>query len=482
MLKEKARLVAGIVYVFDLAFVSAAFLAAHFVRGQLAPALGLGQPGLPPIERYLPLLPLVLVIWSVLLWSSGRYRSHRQVPLLAEAGAIVRVCLVGAATFALVIWSLRIDERLFASDHISRSFLALFALFSTAALLSEKLALRLTARLLRERGLNYRTIVVVGTGASAVGIVQSIQAHRWWGYRVLGFVDGGEEDGARDPLAQPILGTLADLDALRARVIVDEVIFALPARSLARFENCVIALQEQGTLVRFALDLFPHARARVLTQEIDGVPLVSMAMSPSGPLEMALKRGVDVALSLALLALAWPVLLVVALGIRLTGRGGVFFQQRRCGLNGRQFTLYKFRTMVEGAHERMTEVAHLNEVDGPVFKVRRDPRVTRFGRFLRRFSLDELPQLWNVLRGDMSLVGPRPFVIHEADQIVGWAGRRLDITPGITGPWQVMGRNDLTFDEMTTLDYVYVTNWSLWWDIKILIKTIPAVLARKGAY
>jgi exopolysaccharide biosynthesis polyprenyl glycosylphosphotransferase len=482
MLKEKARLVAGIVYVVDLAFVSAAFVTAHFVRGQLAPALGLGQPGLPPIERYLPLLPLVLVIWSVLLWSSGRYRSHRQVPLVAEAGAIVRVCLVGTASFALVVWSLRIDERLLASDHISRSFLALFALFSTVALLSEKLALRLTARLLRERGLNYRTIVVVGTSASAVGIVQSIQAHRWWGYRVLGFVDGGEEDALRDPRAQPILGTLADLDALRSRVIVDEVVFALPARSLAHFENCVIALQEQGTLVRFALDLFPHARARVLTQEIDGVPLVSMAMSPSGPLEMALKRGVDIALSLALLALAWPVLLVVALGIRITGRGGVFFQQRRCGLNGRQFTLYKFRTMVEGAHERMTEVAHLNEVDGPVFKVRRDPRVTRFGRFLRRFSLDELPQLWNVLRGDMSLVGPRPPIPEEVARYERWQLRRLAMKPGLTGLWQISGRSGLDFERWMALDLQYIDTWSPWLDLKILLKTVPVVISGRGAF
>jgi lipopolysaccharide/colanic/teichoic acid biosynthesis glycosyltransferase len=160
----------------------------------------------------------------------------------------------------------------------------------------------------------------------------------------------------------------------------------------------------------------------------------------------------------------------------------VFFRQARRGRGGSTFRIVKFRTMTADAEEQRFELGGLNEVTGPLFKIRSDPRVTRVGGFLRRTSLDELPQLWNVLRGDMSLVGPRPFVIHEADQIVGWAGRRLDITPGITGPWQVMGRNDLTFDEMTTLDYVYVTNWSLWWDIKILIKTIPAVLARKGAY
>jgi len=174
---------------------------------------------------------------------------------------------------------------------------------------------------------------------------------------------------------------------------------------------------------------------------------------------------------------------VIALAIRFDSPGRAIFRQPRRGREGRTFRIAKFRTMHVDAEHRRDELLHLNEVDGPLFKVKNgDPRVTRIGGFLRRTSLDELPQLWNVLRGEMSLVGPRPFVVYEADQITGWASRRLDISPGITGLWQVLGRNEIPFEEMVKLDYLYVTNWSLWWDLKILCQTIPVVLGRRGAY
>src|SRR5262249_39553954 len=169
--------------------------------------------------------------------------------------------------------------------------------------------------------------------------------------------------------------------------------------------------------------------------------------------------------------------------IKLDSRGPVFFRQRRHGRGGKVFEIVKFRTMVNGAEAQRQALEHLNDMQGgPLFKIKDDPRVTRVGRRLRRWSLDELPQLFNVLRGDMSLVGPRPFVIDESERITGWAGRRLETTPGITGLWQVLGRNDIPFDEMVKLDYVYVTNWSLWWDIRILVQTLPTVLKRQGAY
>jgi lipopolysaccharide/colanic/teichoic acid biosynthesis glycosyltransferase len=162
----------------------------------------------------------------------------------------------------------------------------------------------------------------------------------------------------------------------------------------------------------------------------------------------------------------------------------VLFRQTRVGRDAKPFPVMKFRSMVADAEAQRMAMADLNEMEGsgPLFKMANDPRITKVGAFLRKTSLDELPQLWNVLRGEMSLVGPRPFVIHESEQITGWAGRRLDTTPGITGLWQVLGRNDIPFDEMVKLDYVYVTNWSLWWDIKILLRTVPTVLGRRGAY
>jgi lipopolysaccharide/colanic/teichoic acid biosynthesis glycosyltransferase len=196
-----------------------------------------------------------------------------------------------------------------------------------------------------------------------------------------------------------------------------------------------------------------------------------------------LKRAFDTAVAALVLLLLLPLLVAIAVAIKLDSRGSVVYRQPRRGRNGSEFTIAKFRTMHVGAEARRSDVLHLNEVDGPLFKAKKgDPRVTRIGGFLRRYSLDELPQLLNVIRGDMSLVGPRPFVVYEADQITGWAARRLDMTPGITGLWQVLGRNDIPFDEMVKLDYLYVTNWSLWWDLKILCQTIPVVLGKRGAY
>ena len=211
------------------------------------------------------------------------------------------------------------------------------------------------------------------------------------------------------------------------------------------------------------------------------MPLVTFSTSPTGALALAFKRLTDVALSTLLLALAAPVVVAVAAAIKLSSGGAVLFRQTRCGMNGRRFTLYKFRTMVEGAEELRLEVAHLNEMDGPVFKASNDPRVTGVGRFLRKFSLDELPQLWNVLKGDMSLVGPRPPIPEEVEHYQRWQRRRLAMRPGLTCLWQISGRNQLDFEQWMRLDLQYIDSWTPWLDFKILAKTVPVVLSGRGA-
>ena len=213
------------------------------------------------------------------------------------------------------------------------------------------------------------------------------------------------------------------------------------------------------------------------------MPVVTLPPLRLGRSSRLLKRSFDVGVASLALVLVSPVLLIVTVAIRLDSSGPAFYRQPRRGRHGSTFRIVKFRTMYLGAEQERATVLHMNDVDGPLFKIKgEDPRVTRVGNFLRRTSLDEIPQLWNVVKGEMSLVGPRPFVIYEADQITGWARRRLEMTPGITGLWQVMGRNDIPFEEMTKLDYLYVTNWSIWWDMKILCQTIPVVLGKRGAY
>ncbi|HXO20695.1 MAG TPA: sugar transferase [Thermoanaerobaculia bacterium] len=484
MLKERARILAVVIFLLDLALVSAAFLIAFSLRSWFLPrVVPQAFPGrLYPLGSYLPLLPLALLIWGSLLLFSGRYRSHRTVPLLDEAWAILRVCATGAVLFTLILYIGRLDDRLLRADRISRFLVLLFALFSCLFLLTEKIAIRLTSRYVRTHGFNYRTVLIVGTSRSATQIAESIHGHRFWGYRILGFVVGANDEPVEPWTSRyPILGEVKHIPRIVENNVVDDVIFAVHRRELDRLEDLFLSLQEQGIRTRFAMDLFPHTRARVEIEELDGMPLLSFATTPTNPLQLMAKRVLDVGMAALILLLALPAVAGIALLIKLTSGGNILFRQTRCGLNGRFFTLYKFRTMVEGAEDRRRELLHLNEMNGPVFKLKSDPRVTGFGRFLRKFSLDELPQLWNVLRGDMSLVGPRPPIPEEVARYQRWQRRRLAMKPGLTCLWQISGRNDIDFDRWIQLDLEYIDSWTPMLDLKILLKTIPVVLSGRGA-
>jgi len=483
MLKERARLLASSIFVADLSLVAVAFLIAHWCRGHLLPALWPTHFSTPfyPIDRYLPLLPLVLLLWGALLLTAGSYRSHRTVPLVKEASEVVQVCLSGLALLTLMIFAFRLDQRLLGDDQISRPWILLLGLIAGLLLLTEKLALRTLSRYVRYRGFNYRTVLIVGTHPGAIDLANSIVDHRYWGYKILGFVSHPQSNTGTFPERYQLLGTIDDIPRLVEENPVDDVLFCVSRRDLDQMENLFLLLHEQGVITRFALNLFPHTKAAVRMEELDGVPLLTFSTAPLSPIPLFIKRGLDVSMSVLLLMLSLPVVAMIALLIKLTSSGRVLYRQTRCGLNGRRFTLYKFRTMVEDAEARQGELLHLNEMSGPVFKLRQDPRVTNFGRFLRKFSLDELPQLWNVLRGDMSLVGPRPPIPDEVSQYQRWQRRRLSMKPGLTCLWQISGRNQLDFNRWIELDLEYIDSWSPWLDLKILLKTVPAVLSGRGA-
>ena len=483
MLKERARILAVCIFLLDLLLVATAFLCAFSLRSSLLPYLApqAFPSHLYPLSAYLPLLPLALLLWGSLLLLSGRYRSHRTVPLVDEAWAVLRVCTTGTVLFTLILYVGRIDEQLLGDDRISRFWVLLFGIFSCLCLLSEKIALRLTSRYVRAHGFNYRTVLIVGTNPTATEIAESIHGHRFWGYRILGYVASGHDPDEPWMDRYPILGDIDDIPRIVEANVVDDVIFAVHRRELDRLEDLFLSLQEQGIRTRFAMNLFPHTRARVDIEELDGMPLLSFATTPTSQLQLMAKRALDVALASVILVLSLPVVGTIALLIKMTSGGKVLFRQTRCGLNGRFFTLYKFRTMVEGAEERRRELLHLNEMNGPVFKLRSDPRVTWFGRFLRKFSLDELPQFWNVVRGDMSLVGPRPPIPEEVARYQRWQRRRLAMKPGLTCLWQISGRNNVDFDRWIQLDLEYIDSWSPLLDLKILLKTIPVVLSGRGA-
>jgi exopolysaccharide biosynthesis polyprenyl glycosylphosphotransferase len=321
--------------------------------------------------------------------------------------------------------------------------------------------------------------LIVGSGDEARLVYRKLMAHPEYGIEVVGFLDGETDD----PVPGTLLGSPRDVAAVVEDFEIDRVLIASSVGSHEETLDLVRTVRRPDVHVSIVPRYFEIFTSHSILDDVEGMPVVTLPPMRLGRSERLLKRSVDVAVAGFALLLLAPVLAAIAIAIRLDSKGPALYWQPRRGRMGSTFRIVKFRSMNIGSEQRRADVLHMNEVDGPLFKIKgRDPRVTRVGAFIRKTSLDELPQLWNVLRGEMSLVGPRPFVVYEADKITGWAARRLDMTPGITGLWQVLGRNDIPFEEMTKLDYLYVTNWSVWWDLKILCQTIPVVLGRRGAY
>jgi exopolysaccharide biosynthesis polyprenyl glycosylphosphotransferase len=277
---------------------------------------------------------------------------------------------------------------------------------------------------------------------------------------------------------------VSELESIIAHQPIDEVLVALPTHKYgALVETIVRRCEEEGIIVRVRTEMFELQVARSYVDELEGVPVVTIQSGPQDDWQLGAKRLIDIVASSALLVALAPLFAAIALLIRSDSPGPVFFKQERIGFNKRRFSLLKFRTMVDGADAQQADLEDLNEAEGPVFKIKNDPRVTRLGRFLRRCSIDELPQLVNVLKGDMSLVGPRPLPVRDVERIdVTSHRRRFSIKPGITCLWQVNGRSNIGFDDWVRLDLEYIDKWSLGLDLRILLKTIPAVLKGPGAY
>jgi exopolysaccharide biosynthesis polyprenyl glycosylphosphotransferase len=325
--------------------------------------------------------------------------------------------------------------------------------------------------------------VIVGTGRVGRRIAQKVGMRPEYGLELVGFVDDDPLELPAD--APPFLGDTSRLEQIVRAYRIERVIVAFSKLSGDEQVDLLRRCADLGVRVDIVPRMYEVIGSRTHFHDIAGIPLVSVQPPALSRSARMLKRGLDIAVAGIAVLLLSPFMLFAALRIKAGSEGPVLFRQERMGAGGRRFHILKFRSMYCDADERKAEVGHLNmhSEEGPrMFKVSEDPRITPFGRFLRKWSLDELPQLLNVLRGEMSLVGPRPLILDEDENIVGHHRRRLNITPGVTGLWQVLGRSDIPFSEMVTLDYLYVTNWSLWGDIKLLARTVPVVLSRRGAY
>lgn len=429
-------------------------------------------------QTHIELLVIIIPVWCFFLWTQNTYelpRANRTDLLFIR---IVRSTAMSTVALLALLFALGLTVG------ISRSLIIFFAGLSALTVFLARRAMIAVIRHLRKRGLDSHNIVVIGTLAEAAPFIRTIKAHEDWGIRVTGAVLPDNtvcDKGTAEELNVPVLGELSGLAKILERHPIHQVF--VTGRTWEKGELYKVADSCEELGVQFSMDAnFLGLRvAKADLQDIEGWSVLSFTSTPSSAEAMAVKRILDIVASLTALALLSPIFLFTAISIKLYDGGPVFFAQERSGLFGRTFKMWKFRSMVINAEELRSELENQNEMGGPVFKIKKDPRITGFGRFIRKTSIDELPQIWNVLMGDMSLVGPRPPIPAEVEKYERWQMRRLSMRPGITCIWQVSGRNNIDFDSWMKLDLQYIDNWTLFLDIKLILKTVPVVLLRKGA-
>jgi exopolysaccharide biosynthesis polyprenyl glycosylphosphotransferase len=463
---------------FDLLLVLVAFALATIYRVHAEHGVAL--------DRFLSLrikisnffiLLLALAVCHVIFTLSGLYRSRRLTGRSREVVDVLRAAM--ACTVLMLALSYVFSIRM-----ITIQFLAAFWGLSSLVLVVSRLALRQVGDRVRTHGRDLRYMLILGTNARAIEFARRISASRQRGYRLLGFVDDPWPGlAALKPAGYEVVSDYSGLAEYLRRNVVDEVAIYLPFGSFYKHASHVAGLcQQHGITMRMHSDIFDLKTTRWRAEEFAGDQYISTYAYSTELGPRTVKRMIDVALAALAVAFLSPILLLAAAAIKLTSPGPVFFLQERIGLNKRRFKIFKFRTMVPDAEQRMVDLESKNEATGPVFKIRRDPRITPIGRLLRRSSIDELPQLLNVLIGDMSLVGPRPLPVRDYEGFnEDWQRRRFSVKPGITCLWQIGGRSDITFEQWMRLDLQYMDEWSLWLDLKILTKTVPAVFKGAGA-
>jgi exopolysaccharide biosynthesis polyprenyl glycosylphosphotransferase len=475
MFKRYRRWLIVALAVADALLILFGFAAAYWLRYEVEFIVPLAEQNYVPFGEYLPIALSLIVILIPVYALEGVYRRQRGRSWLDEAYALFKSTLIGIAVLVVITFYLR---PLF----YSRLMFAYVGILILVLLSGMRLAARNIRERLRRRGVGIDRVVIVGAGEIGRAIMASIVAQPELGYQVVGFVDDDPAKRATDIGRFKALGSTDDLPRLVREQAIDEAIITLPWMSRRKILSLMATCENEGVHFRIVPDLFQMSLSRVDIDEINGIPLIGVKEVSISGWNLTIKRGVDIIVASLGLVVLWPLMLLMGLLIKLDSPGPVIFTQTRMGKGGKPFTFYKFRSMKPEAEEELEKLWALNEASGPIFKIHDDPRMTGLGRFLRRTSLDELPQIYNVLRGEMSLVGPRPPIPDEVKRYQPWHLRRLEVSPGMTGLWQVSGRSELTFDEMVLLDLFYAENWSLWLDFKIMLRTIPVMLLGTGAY
>ncbi|MDO8689491.1 MAG: sugar transferase [Dehalococcoidia bacterium] len=455
----------------DFLAVNLAFVAAYLMRYVLEIGRGVAEGSFVAWTDFLPIQFGMAAVLTLSNAASGIYNRNSE-SILDDASAILGATSVGAMfTLAVVFMT---------QGYAYSRLLFIYAwLISFGLLLLTRSVRQAMLSVMRSKGIGLRNVLVVGGDQLGKMVMNLMASEPGRGYRAVGFLcDVSNGDYGRFKW----LGPVSNLGEVLRHEDVDEVFIAAPAASRGRVMDITVHCQREQVPFKIVPDLFEMSLSGVDINDLGGIPLISMRESSIQGVNLFLKRAMDLSISVLVLLVTSPILLLVALAIKLDSRGPVLFTQERLGRCGKPFKIYKFRSMKAEAEKEVAKLVNLNEAEGPLFKIREDPRLTRVGRWLRRVSLDELPQLFNVLKGDMALVGPRPPLASEVGLYQEWHRKRLEAAPGVTGLWQVSGRSELPFDEMVMLDIYYIENWSPGLDAKILLRTLPAVLSGRGAY
>jgi exopolysaccharide biosynthesis polyprenyl glycosylphosphotransferase len=484
MLKEYSRLLGQIFRLFDLFLTLGAFLAAYYLRNSqlfintIQPAfsalLGKELGKTYSLGQHADMLWVILPLWFLLLHYFGCYSPLRTASHVRIGWILVKAVLTGSAVVGCFIFLTK-------AEFFNRPIFILFAVINFLLLFGSRIALKEFQGFARRKGLNFRNVLIVGSGKKALSVISEINARDYWGYKIVGIIDKGASGAENEVLGVRIIGTIDQIEEILRKEPVDDVFWAAPEAWGLETKRYLRLCEVLGVFCYLVPDEYDLDIAKADFSNLGKLQVIRFSPVPTAVGPLAIKKIMDIVLALLLLPIFLAIYLIVGMLIKIDSKGPILYTQKRVTKNRRSFSCYKFRTMVQDADRRLGLLEQQNEMQGPIRKSRADPRVTRVGRFLRKWSIDEFPQIINVLKGEMSIVGPRPPTPDEVEQYALPQLRKLSMRQGITGLWQVSGRDSITnFEDRLKFDLQYIDNWSLWLDIKILLKTCFVVF--KGAY